>query len=91
MTDVGALTVAGVLVASVLTAYGIILNVQSRRITEMEQKVLKAESQLAAAKNYNRRLWLFCRNLIDLYYRHRRDGSPDPPGLPEEDTDTTDD
>ena len=30
----------------------------------------------------NRSLWSYTRRVLDLYYRHRRDGAPDPPDLP---------
>lgn len=31
----------------------------------------------------NRKLWTYCRKLIDLYYRNRREGAPDPDPLPD--------
>ena len=42
------------------------------------------EDDLTASHAYNRALWLYCRSLIDLYYRHRADGAPDPAPLPKE-------
>ena len=48
-------------------------------------RVRALEEQLADTQAYNRTLWWYCRRLIDLYYRHRRDGSPDPEPLPEGD------
>lgn len=32
----------------------------------------------------NRSLWAYTRRLLDLYYRHRGPGSPDPPPLPDD-------
>ena len=42
------------------------------------------EDDLTASQAYNRVLWFYCRNLLDLYYLHRREGSPNPTPLPEE-------
>ena len=42
------------------------------------------EDDLRDAQDFNRRLWLYTRRLLDLYYRHRAPGSPDPDPLPEE-------
>lgn len=42
------------------------------------------EEQLDDMRQYNRELWTYTRRLLDLYYRHRRDGSPDPDPLPDE-------
>lgn len=47
-------------------------------------RVRSLEDDLAAARSYNRELWAYCRRLIDLYYRHRAAGAPDPDPLPEE-------
>lgn len=33
----------------------------------------------------NRKLWAWSRALLDLYYRHRAPGSPDPAPLPDDD------
>ena len=42
------------------------------------------EDDLRDAQDFNRRLWHYTRRLLDLYYRHRAPGSPDPEPLPEE-------
>lgn len=42
------------------------------------------EEDLAKERAYNRLLWVWSRSILDLYYRFRIDGSPDPPPLPEE-------
>ena len=41
-------------------------------------------TRMAALENTNRSLWHYCRRIQDLYYRHRRDGAPDPPDLPDD-------
>ena len=42
------------------------------------------EEDLAKERAYNRLLWVWSRSILDLYYRFRIDGSPEPPPLPEE-------
>lgn len=66
-----ALTVAGLALLGVL--YGHILT-----------RVHSLEDDLAEANTYNRRLWIYTRGLLDMYYRHRRPEAPDPHPLPEE-------
>lgn len=39
--------------------------------------------RLNGIEEYNRRLWAWARNLLDLYYRWRRPEAPDPDPLPE--------
>ena len=72
------LALVGVVIAAALTALGAILAQQAKRITDLELATLKAQS-------YNRKLWMYCRGLIDLYYKHRRADAPPPPDLPAED------
>lgn len=48
-------------------------------------RVRALESDLAAARAYNRALWAYCRRLLDLYYQHRSPGSPDPEPVPDGD------
>lgn len=48
------------------------------------QRIGKIETDLSRQRDYNHRLWAYCRKLLDLYYRHRREGAPDPDELPEE-------
>lgn len=43
------------------------------------------EGNLKSARAYNMLLWEWARNHIDLYYRYRRDGAPDPAPIPKED------
>ena len=71
------LALVGVVIAAALTAFGAILSVQARRIDELERRTM-------IAQQYNKKLWMYCRALIDMYYKHRRADSPPPPPLPEE-------
>lgn len=73
------LALVGVITAAALTAFAAILATQAKRISDLEHKT-------DAAADYNRKLWAYCRRLIDLYYKHRRDGAPDPPELPTEES-----
>lgn len=65
-------------VGAVLILVGTLATIVAHRLSELEKRIVKAES-------YNRRLWLWSRAHLDLYYRWRRDGAPDPDPLPEED------
>ncbi len=42
------------------------------------------EGNLKSARAYNMLLWEWARNHIDLYYRYRKDGAPDPAPIPKE-------
>lgn len=79
--DLGAvLTFAGVVVA----ALGALVGVLFKRLSDLEARVRLAESKVKASESYTRRLWLWAKFVIDLYYRHRVDGAPEPPPIPEE-------
>lgn len=45
-------------------------------------RVKHLEDDLEEEQEYNRELWLYCRSLIDDYYRHRKADAPDPKPLP---------
>lgn len=45
------------------------------------------EGELKGARAYNILLWEWARKHIDLYYRYRRDDSPDPDPIPKENSD----
>lgn len=53
------------------------------RLESAEAKAERAEKRAAAVDDYNRRMWLWARRHVDLYYRWRRDGAPDPEPIPE--------
>lgn len=72
------LTVAGVIVAALLTVFGVLIGQLYTRIGRLEGQVTRAE-------DYNRRMWQWARRHVDLYYRHRVPGAPDPEPIPSED------
>lgn len=39
--------------------------------------------RLDRLEDHNLRLWAWCRKHLDLYYRHRREGAPDPDPVPD--------
>lgn len=71
------ITGGAVIVGAVIAFFGVLYGHLSGRLTALED-------DLKAAQTYNHTMWWYCRRLIDLYYRHRRDGAPDPDPLPEE-------
>ncbi len=73
--------VLGTVLGAVLILVGTLATIVAHRLSELEKRIVKAES-------YNRRLWLWARAHIDLYYRWRRDGAPDPLPLPDEEKQT---
>lgn len=77
MTE-AALTVLGGVVVAMVTAGGVALGHVYKRLTDVEQEV-------KAAKAQNRKLWLWARKHVDLYYRHRGPDAPDPDPLPDDD------
>lgn len=82
--DLGAvLTFAGVVVASL----GALIGYLFKRLSDLESRVQQAEAKVKASEAYTRQLWLWAKYVIDLYYRHRVDGAPEPPPIPEEDAD----
>lgn len=42
------------------------------------------EGELKSARTYNILLWEWARKHIDLYYRYRQEGAPDPDPMPKE-------
>ena len=56
-------------------------------VSGMLAAIIPLYVRVAKIENYNKRLWAYCRGLLDLYYRHRKDGAPDPAPLPDDDDD----
>lgn len=75
---VEALTVLGGVVVAVVSAGGVALGHLYKRLFDVEAEVKSAKAQ-------NRKLWMWARKHIDLYYRFRTDGAPDPDPLPDDD------
>lgn len=42
------------------------------------------EENLKSARTYNLLLWEWARKHVDLYYRYRQEGAPDPDPIPKE-------
>ena len=72
------LAAVGAVLVAVLSVGGVILG-------QLWARVHNLETQIKYARDQNRGLWNYCRRLLDLYYRHRTPGSPDPDPLPDVD------
>lgn len=71
------LTILGSLVVALLSVGGLILSSISTRLRHVEV-------ELDAEKANNRLLWTVYRDLLDMYYKWRRDDAPPPPAIPKE-------
>lgn len=40
-------------------------------------------TRVSALERRERDLWAWARAVVDLYYRYRKEGSPDPPDMPD--------
>ena len=76
MTD-AIIAAMGAIVVAAIAAGGGALGHVYRRLDEVE-------AELEGVRAHNRRLWVWARKHLDLYYRHRSDGAPDPDPIPEE-------
>lgn len=64
---------------------GTVLAVVGAIVTALVVLVGNLYVRLARLERSNRTLWAWSRAVLDLYYRYRTDGSPDPPPLPNDD------
>lgn len=71
------ITGGAVIIAAVVALFGVLYGHLSSRIGALEDN-------LEDERSYNRRLWSYCRYLIDLYYRHRGPGAPELDPMPDE-------
>lgn len=71
----------------VIVAMGGLIGYLFKRLTDLENRVVAAEDKVKASESYTRKLWLWAKVVIDLYYRHRTPGAPEPPPIPDEDDD----
>lgn len=79
--NVGAiLTVAGVVIAALLGLFGVLIG-------QLYARIARLETKLNEEVTYSNKLWAYTRYLLDLYFTHRRVGSPDPRPIPERDSD----
>lgn len=71
-----------VFIAVAVAALGLLGVISGHILT----RVHRLEAAVDEAHQVNRNLWHYTRRLLDLYYRHRVAGAPDPPPLPGENT-----
>lgn len=51
-------------------------------LSDLRREMDEMKKTLAGEQSFSRDMWIYCRNLLDLYYRNRKPGSPDPQPLP---------
>lgn len=51
-------------------------------LSDLRREMEEMKKTLTAEQSFSRDMWIYCRNLLDLYYRNRKPGSPDPEPLP---------
>lgn len=51
---------------------------------DVNARLALVEGRLAAMETKYSRLWAYCRQLIDYAYRHRKEGSPPLPDMPDD-------
>ena len=73
------------LVAAVAVVLAAGLGLLGVLYSQLLTRVGRLEDQVAKSRRHNRALWEWCRNALDLYLRHRKDGAPDLPPIPTED------
>lgn len=61
-----------------------LMSALSARLTEVETELKEQRDWRRAQENRYSILWKYCRGLIDYAYRHRREGSPDIPDIPDD-------
>ena len=76
MIDAVIAALGAIVVAAIAAGVGALGHVY-RRLDEVEDELERVRKQ-------NHRLWAWARKHLDLYYRHRSDGAPDPDPIPEE-------
>ena len=76
MTDAIIAAMGAIVVAAIAAGVGALGHVY-RRLDEVEAELVRVHKQ-------NRELWAWARKLLDLYYRHRGPGAPDPDPMPKE-------
>lgn len=72
------LAAAAVVLTALLGLMGVLLG-------QLYARIARLEGVVTSTRDYNHRLWQWARAHLDLYYRHRVPGSPDPAPIPTED------
>ena len=71
------IVVLGSVIVGFLTLGGVVLNNISQRLRVVEEDLIKERAR-------NRMLWNWGRTILDMYYKWRLEGAPDPPDPPKE-------
>ena len=74
---IGDVIFIGAVITTMTTIFSIVVNMIYKRIERIEDALHKSEK-------FNRSLWVWCRNHLDLYYQFRTTGAPEPKPLPED-------
>lgn len=75
--EITLLTVLGSVFVGALAVGGVVFGNISSRLRAVED-------DLSKERQYNRALWLWAKSVLDLYYKTRPAGSPEPPPMPKE-------
>jgi hypothetical protein len=80
MAEGNLVAIAGVIVAALLALFGVLIG-------QLYARIGRLEGRIDREVDYSKRLWSFTRHLLDLYYRWRGPGAPDPGPIPDRDDD----
>lgn len=78
--DAGTVAVSPGAIVAALAVGGTLVGVLFQQLF---QRLGALEAEIRLVRRDNIELWDYCRRLLDLYYRHRKDGAPEPPELPD--------
>lgn len=70
------LTVAGVVIAALLGLFGVLIG-------QLYARIARLESKLNDEVSYANKLWAYTRELLDMYFTHRKPGAPNPGPIPD--------
>lgn len=70
-----------------ITTLVAVIGVFGGLIGQLYSRIHKLETDIIKSRRYNRKMWVWARRHIDLYYRYRREGSPEPEPLPDDEDD----
>lgn len=76
------IALAGVILTALLSVFGVMIG-------QLYARVARLEGEVKDERDYTWQLWQWARAHIDLYYRHRKTGAPDPHPIPERDGQTS--
>lgn len=67
------------------TVLGVAAGIIAALLAILSGIVAQLYGRVTRLESYNRDLWAYTRRVLDLYYRHRQPGAPDPDPLPDGD------